>query len=52
MSRGSVYDPVCTNQSTVPYARPIMLKTTSVAYDPVCRVITGTQTATPDLPPS
>ncbi len=52
MSRGVVYDPVATNQSTVPYARPTQLKSTSVPYDPVCRQIVGTQTATPDLPPT
>lgn len=50
MSRGVTYDPVVTNQSTVPYSRPNQVKTTSVPYDPVCRQVVGTQTATPTLP--
>lgn len=52
MSRGVVYDPVCTNQTTVKIARPTIVKATSVPFDPVCRTITGTQSATPDLPPT
>jgi len=52
VSRGVVYDPVSTNQSTDLAARPTMLQAVSVAYDPVCRQFTGTQTATPDIPPT
>jgi len=52
MSRGATFDPVCENQSSGIAAIPSLITAVSVAYNPICRQFTGTQTAIPDLPPT
>lgn len=44
MSRGVVYDPACTG-GTVKVAQPPLVKASSVVFDPVCQILSGTQTA-------
>jgi hypothetical protein len=49
MSRGVVYDPVCSGGATL-VTRPPLIRATSVVYDPKCAILSGTQTAVTDLP--
>ena len=49
MSRGQPYEPVCSKTITNQAASPTTVIAVSVAFDPNCRLLTGTQTATPDL---
>lgn len=49
MSKGKPYDPVVSNTGTTKWATPPVMKTTGIAFDPICQQNTGTQTAIPDL---
>lgn len=49
MSRGVVYDPVCSGGATK-VAQPTLVKASAVVYDPVCQILSGTQTAVTSLP--
>ena len=49
MSRGVVYDPVSSGGATK-VAQPTLVKTHAVAYDPVCAIQDGTQTAVTSIP--
>lgn len=49
MSRGVVYDPVCSGGATK-VAQPPLIKATAVVYDPVCAILDGTQTAVTSIP--
>jgi hypothetical protein len=51
MSRGVVYDPVASGGATK-VAQPPLVKAIAVAYDPVCAILDGTQTAVLTLPPT
>lgn len=51
MSRGVVYDPVCSGGATL-VAKPTLIKATAVVYDPKCAILDGTQTAVTSLPPT
>lgn len=49
MSTGVPQNPVCENISSADIAVPPVKNAVAVAFDPVCRQWTGTQTATPDV---
>ena len=51
MSRGVVYDPVCSGGASL-VTKPPLIKATAVVYDPVCAILDGTQTAVTDIPPT
>lgn len=51
MSRGVVYDPVCSGGATQ-VVKLTLVKSVSIVYDPVCAILAGTQTAVTELPPT
>lgn len=48
MSRGIVYDPVSSGGATK-VAKPPLVKTIMVAFDPICAILSGTQTAVTEI---
>jgi hypothetical protein len=52
MSRAVVHEPVVTQVTATKISNPTAVVAVSQAHDPVSHQFTGTQTATPEQPPS
>lgn len=52
MSRAVIHDPVVSQVTTAKIANPATVNALTVVLDPVSHQYTGTQTATPGMPPS
>jgi len=52
MSRALVHEPVVSQVTTTKISNPSMVVRITQALDPRSHQYTGTQTSTPDLPPS
>jgi hypothetical protein len=49
MSRAVVYDPACSGGAIL-VAKPPLVKAVTVVFDPICAILSGTQTAVTEVP--
>ena len=52
MSRAVVHEPVVSQVTTTKISNPTTIVAVSQVLEPICHIYSGTQTATPAMPPS